>query len=93
MNVDITGIIKIIEDTQVVGSFKKIKKRRCVVSTRNGYIAIDFTYEVHTIMLDEYEVGDQVTIYCIVEGRSWTKPGTSKEQYFLSLRGVTITRK
>ena len=92
MNVDITGTLKVIEDTKLVGGFNKIKKRTCVVSTSKGYIPVDFTYEVYTAMLDGYEVGDKVRIRCIVEGRAWTKPGSDKEQYFLSLKGVSIDR-
>jgi hypothetical protein len=53
-------------------------------------MAIDFTYD-EVELLDEYEVGDRVSIFCILEGREYTKPGGEK-QYFLSLRGVGIDR-
>lgn len=91
MKVNVTGTLGIIEDTKTVGTYKKIDKRRCVVYSGKGPIPIDFTYD-EVALLDEYEVGDKVAVFCILEGREWTKPRTSKAQYFLSLRGVTITR-
>ena len=91
MKVNVTGPLGIIEETQSVGSYNKIHKRRCVVYSSKGPIPIDFVYDTVTL-LDEYKVGDKVSIFCILEGREWTKPGTSKKQYLLSLRGVSITR-
>ncbi len=91
MRVNVKGKLAVIEDTHEVGSSTKFNKRRCVVYSGKGPIPIDFMYDT-VALLDEYEVGDQVAIFCILEGREWTKPGTDKKQYFLSLRGVSITR-
>jgi len=89
MNLTITGKLATIEDTKSVGSFNKFDKRRCVVYSSSGPMPIDFMYD-DTSLLDEYKAGDRVKVVCVLEGREWTSPGREK-QYFLSLKGVTIT--
>lgn len=87
---EITGKIKVINDTQEVGS-NGFKKRELVVTTDEQYpqdILIEFVQDKCGI-LDKYKVGDNVKVSINIRGREWVDPkGVSK--YFNSIQGWRI---
>ena len=90
MIADITGTLEEIGDAETVGKYRKIDRRRCVVSTSGGYIPIDFVFE-QLPLLDNWKVGDRVSIACSIESRKWVNP-KGITQYFISLKGHEITK-
>ena len=81
---EITGIIKVINDTVQVSD--KFAKREFVVVTFEPYpqeIIMQATQDKCS-MLDSYKVGDNVKCNCNLRGRMWTSP-QGDDKYFLSL--------
>lgn len=90
--VTITGTIKVIGKTQDVSD--KFRKRELVINEPSGQrpqlIPVEFTQD-RTGLLDPFQVGEEVTVTCFVNGREWTgRDGVTK--YFLSLSGNRIER-
>jgi len=90
--VTITGTIKVIGKTQDVSD--KFRKRELVISEPSGQrpqlIPVEFTQD-RTGLLDPFQLGEEVTVTCFVNGREWTgRDGVTK--YFLSLSGNRIER-
>lgn len=87
---EITGKIKVINDTQEVGS-NGFKKRELVVTTDEQYpqdILVEFVQDKCGI-LDKYKVGNNVKVSINIRGREWVDPkGVSK--YFNSIQGWRI---
>lgn len=86
---DITGKIEKIGDVQNVSA--TFKKRELVVRTEEQYpqpLMIEFTQD-KTSLLDNYKLGDQVTVSINIRGREWKSP-QGDMKYFVSLQGWRI---
>lgn len=87
---EVTGIIKAIEQTQEIGS-KGFKKRDVVVTTDEQHpqvLSIQFVQDKCTI-LDNYQVGQNVKISVNLRGREWINP-QGETKYFNTIQGWKI---
>ena len=87
---EITGIIKVIGDTNVFGS-NSFKKRDLVITTIEQYpndIIIQFTQQ-RCDLLDSLQVGQRVKVYVNIRGREWTNP-QGETKYFNTIEGWKI---
>ncbi len=88
---EINGIIKKIGDTQqVTDSFRK---RELVVTTEEQYpqhILMEFVQDKSSL-LDNYAVGDKVSVGINIRGREWTSP-QGEIKYFNSIHGWRIEK-
>jgi hypothetical protein len=87
---EITGIIKVIGDTNVFGS-NSFKKRDLVITTIEQYpndIIIQFTQQ-RCDLLDSLQVGQNVKVYINIRGREWTNP-QGEIKYFNTIEGWKI---
>ena len=85
---EVTGKIKVLGETQVVGSAGTFKKRTLVVSTDEQYvqhIPIDFVQDKCDI-LDKYKVGDSVKVSINIRGNEYN------DKYYCSLNGWRIEK-
>lgn len=83
---EITGKIKLIGETEMVGSAGTFKKRLIVISTEDQYVQhvpIDFVQD-KTSILDKYQVGEEVKVYVNVRGNEYNG------KYYVSLNGWKI---
>ena len=83
---EVTGKIKVIGETQVVGSAGTFKKRTLVVSTDEQYvqhIPIDFVQDKCDV-LDKYKIGDRVKVSINIRGNEYN------DKYYCSLNGWRI---
>jgi len=90
MSTELTGIIKVIKDTQTIsGSFCK---REFVVTTQGEYpqdIQLEFTQD-NCVQLDANEVGQEVTVNFNIRGREWINP-EGEAKYFNTLQAWNIS--
>ena len=87
---EITGTIKLINETQVFGA-KEFKKRELVVTTDEKYpqmIMIEFVQDKCDI-LNSYAVGQEVKVSINLRVRLWVNPD-GVEKYFNSIQGWRI---
>ncbi len=87
---EITGIIKVIGDTNVFGS-NSFKKRDLVITTIEQYpndIIIQFTQQ-RCDLLDSLQIGQNVKVYINIRGREWTNP-QGEIKYFNTIEGWKI---
>lgn len=87
---EITGIIKVIGDTNVFGS-NSFKKRDLVITTIEQYpndIIIQFTQQ-RCELLDSLQVGQNVKVYINIRGREWRSP-YGETKYFNTIEGWKI---
>lgn len=87
---EITGIIKVIGDTNVFGS-NSFKKRDLVITTIEQYpndIIIQFTQQ-RCDLLDSLQLGQNVKVYINIRGREWTNP-QGETKYFNTIEGWKI---
>ena len=88
---EVTGTIKLINETQVFGSTSNFKKRELVVTTDEQYpqmIMIEFVQD-KCDLLDNYGIGQEVKVSINLRGREWINPeGVAK--YFNSIQGWRI---
>lgn len=85
---EITGKIKLIGETETVGSAGTFKKRLIVISTEEQYVQhvpIDFVQD-KTSVLDKYQVGEEVKVSVNVRGNEYNG------KYYVSLNGWKIER-
>lgn len=85
---EISGKVKVIGETEVVGSAGTFKKRTIVVSSDEQYIQhvpIDFVQD-KTSILDNYSVGQQVKVSVNVRGNEYNG------KYYVSLNGWKIEK-
>jgi len=86
----VTGKIKLINDTQTFGA-SGFRKRELVVTTDEQYpqmIMIEFVQDKVDV-LDAYKVGQDVIVSINLRGREWVNPeGVAK--YFNSITGWRI---
>jgi len=87
---ELTGKIKILNETQNIGS-KGFKKREVVITTEDQYpqhILIEFIQD-KCDLLNSYKVGQEVKINLNLRGREWINPeGVAK--YFNAIQGWRI---
>jgi hypothetical protein len=89
---EVTGKIKLINDTKEYGE-KGFKKREVVITTNEQYpqnILLEFVQD-NTLLLDKYQVGDNVKIGINLRGREWTND-KGEVKYFNSIQGWRIER-
>lgn len=87
---EITGRIKVIGETQEFGS-NGFKKREVVITTEEQYpqhIAVEFVQD-KTAVLDNYSVGQNVTVSINLRGREWVNP-QGETKYFNTIQGWKI---
>ena len=85
---EITGKIKLIGETETVGSAGTFKKRLIVISTEEQYpqhVPIDFVQD-KTSILDKYQVGEEVKVSVNVRGNEYNG------KYYVSLNGWKIEK-
>ena len=85
---EITGKIKLIGETETVGSAGTFKKRLIVISTEEQFVQhvpIDFVQD-KTSVLDKYQVGEEVKVSVNVRGNEYNG------KYYVSLNGWKIER-
>jgi translation initiation factor IF-3 len=87
---EVVGIIKLLDETQEIGT-NSFKKRQVVVTTADQYpqdILIEFTQD-KVNLLNEFTVGSSVKIAINLRGREWINP-QGEAKYFNSLQGWKI---
>ena len=85
---EVTGKIKLIGETETVGSAGTFKKRLIVISTEEQYVQhvpVDFVQD-KTSVLDKYQVGEEVKVSVNVRGNEYNG------KYYVSLNGWKIER-
>ena len=85
---EITGKIKLIGETETVGSVGTFKKRLIVISTEEQYpqhVPVDFVQD-KTSILDKYQVGEEVKVSVNVRGNEYNG------KYYVSLNGWKIEK-
>ena len=89
---EVTGKIKMIDQTKEVGS-AGFKKRDVVVTTDEQYpqhILVQFVQD-KCDLLNSYQVGDAVKIDINLRGREWTNP-QGETVYFNTIQGWRIAK-
>lgn len=87
---EITGKIKVLNDTQTFGD-KGFKKREVVITTEEQYpqhIILEFTQD-RCELLDPFEIGQEVKININIRGREWINP-KGEAIYFNTIQGWRI---
>lgn len=86
---NITGKIKVIGETQIVGN--NFKKRDLVLVTNEKYpqsVLVEMI-QANCEALDRYNQGDEVKVAINIRGREWTSP-QGETKYFTSIQGWKI---
>ena len=81
----LTGLIKVIKDTQEIND--RFKKREFVVTDSTGQYPQDILFQLtqeRVSSLDGFKAGDQVVVNFFLRGREWTNQ-EGKVMYFNSL--------
>ena len=89
---DITGKIKLINETKEYGS-NGFRKRELVVTTEEQYpqdLLVEFIQD-KCDMLNSYNVGDSVKVDINLRGREWQSP-QGEIKYFNSIQGWRIEK-
>ena len=89
---EVTGKIKMIDQTKEVGS-SGFKKRDVVVTTDEQYpqhILVQFVQD-KCDLLNNYQVGEAVKIDINLRGREWTNP-QGETVYFNTIQGWRISK-
>jgi hypothetical protein len=89
---DITGKIKLINETKEYGS-NGFRKRELVVTTEEQYpqdLSVEFIQDKCDI-LNSYNVGDSVKVDINLRGREWQSP-QGEIKYFNSIQGWRIEK-
>ncbi|MDA9760329.1 DUF3127 domain-containing protein [Flavobacteriaceae bacterium] len=87
---EIQGKIKLIGETQTVGS-NSFRKRELVVTTEEQYpqhLSVDFVQD-KTDLLNNFQVGQQVKVGINLRGREWVSP-QGETKHFNSIQGWRI---
>lgn len=87
---EIQGKIKLIGETQTVGS-NGFRKRELVVTTEEQYpqhLSIDFVQD-KTDLLNAYQLGQSVKVGINLRGREWISP-QGETKHFNSIQGWRI---
>jgi ribosomal 30S subunit maturation factor RimM len=86
---EITGKIKVINETQNVSS--SFKKRELVVTSQEQYpqhILVEF-HQDKVDLLDKFQVGQNVTVGINIRGREWVSP-QGETKYFNTITGWRV---
>jgi hypothetical protein len=87
---EITGIIKVLNETQNIGS-NGFRKREVVITTEEQYpqhILVEFIQD-KCDLLNDYRVGQNIKVNINLRGREWINPeGVAK--YFNAIQGWRI---
>ena len=89
---DITGKIKLINETKEYGS-NGFRKRELVVTTEEQYpqdLSVEFIQDKCDI-LNSYNIGDSVKVDINLRGREWQSP-QGEIKYFNSIQGWRIEK-
>ena len=89
---DITGKIKLINETKEYGS-NGFRKRELIVTTEEQYpqdLLVEFVQDKCDI-LNSYNVGDSVKVDINLRGREWQSP-QGEIKYFNSIQGWRIEK-
>jgi len=89
---EVTGILKMVGETQDVGS-SGFQKRDCVVTTDEKYpqhILIQFVQDKCNLLAN-YKAGDKVNIGINLRGREWVNP-QGETVYFNTIQGWKISK-
>ena len=92
MNMNISGKVKLINETKEYGS-NGFRKREIVLTTQEQYpqnILVEFIQD-RTDLLDAYNIGDFVKIDINLRGREWTND-KGEVKYFNSIQGWRIEK-
>lgn len=87
---EVTGVIKVLNDSQNIGN-NSFRKREVVITTDEQYpqfISIEFIQD-KCDLLNNFKVGQQVTININLRGREWINPEGVKK-YFNAIQGWRI---
>jgi len=87
---EITGKIKVLNETQTIGA-SGFRKREVVIATNEQYpqtILIEFVQD-KCDLLNNYTVNDEVTIAINLRGKEWISP-EGQTKYFNSVNGWKI---
>jgi len=87
---EVQGKIKLIGDTQTIGT-NNFRKRELVIVTAEQYpqsIQIEFIQD-KVEELNNFQVGQDVIVHINIRGREWTNP-QGEVKYFNSLQGWRI---
>lgn len=90
---EVSGYIKIIGDTKIVGSKGDFKKRDLIIDTDEQYpqrLLIEFVQD-KCDLLNAVEVGNHVTVSINLRGREWTNP-QGETRYFNSIQGWRVNK-
>jgi hypothetical protein len=82
---NLNGILKVINDTQVVSD--RFKKREIVITDNTGQYPQDISFQLtqdKTDMVNDMKVSDPVQVSFFIRGREWTSP-QGEVKYFNSL--------
>ena len=72
---DITGILKLKSDEQVIS--EKFKKRDFVITDNSSQYPQHISFQLvqdRCNLIDQYNVGDEVKVHFNLRGREWTSP-------------------
>lgn len=92
MNKEISGKLKIINDTKTYGE-SGFRKREIVVTTNEEYaqmLLIEFIQD-KCDLLNDFQVGQDVKISINLRGREWVNP-EGEAKYFNSIQGWAIEK-
>ncbi len=92
MIMEVTGRVKVVDQTKEVGS-GGFRKRDIVVTTDEQYpqhISVQFVQD-KCELLDTYKEGDNVKIDINLRGREWTNP-QGEVVYFNTIQGWRISK-
>ncbi len=81
----LNGILKVINDTQVVSD--RFKKREIVITDNTGQYPQDISFQLtqeKTDAVNDMKVNDPVQVSFFIRGREWTSP-QGEVRYFNSL--------
>lgn len=82
---NLNGILKVINDTQVVSD--RFKKREIVITDNTGQYPQDISFQLvqdKTDLVNDMKVSDPVQVSFFIRGREWTSP-QGEVKYFNSL--------
>tara|TARA_R110002020_G_scaffold393411_2_gene603669 strand:- start:147 stop:485 length:339 start_codon:yes stop_codon:yes gene_type:complete len=82
-----TGTIDTIKETQQISD--TFSKREFVLTDKDDkypkFIAFELVKD-NCVLLDEYQIGQEITVNFNLEGRKWTNPKTNEERTFNTLK-------
>lgn len=89
---EITGIIKVLKETQTIGA-SGFRKREIVITTNEQYpqpLLIEFVQD-KCDLLNSYKLGDDVKISINLRGKEWVSP-KGETKYFSTFQGWKIEK-